>query len=306
EIMNDYMRTLARAALLFTGRPATLSPLLYDSEWDNERSKMSSDPVDFRVILSVDCLIPSEVKLRCDAESVEVAMEHDSRNLDDEDLKWSRNCNYNYQVPETASTSNLGAYWTEDQYLIIQSRGKEAIFKESSGEHYLMPIRLVNVLQPRLDYTFLRESLDVLVKKTREVQYYVKETTEIPQDKDFLCLLKCVPVSEKRDIYKILEDVRKEEEADRQILEKLRAKRAAEGSESLSRGSAVPVVSSAERVPERVLESGTEVGKSDTPADKGPESQISVEEEITDKEEEEGSKEEKEAKQSRKSRRVKK
>ncbi|GFW97756.1 hypothetical protein TNCV_1425191 [Trichonephila clavipes] len=199
--MNDYTKRLVKAALRFTGKPVTLSPMLNDSYGEFERSKLSSDPVDFRVILNIDCLAPSEVQIRSDAAGVQVRMKHDSRELT-EGLKWSRDCTYNYKMPEssTCSTENLAAYWTEDQFLVIQPRGDESVYKGGCDEFRLLPIQLINILQPRLDEQFIRESLEVLVKKVREVHYYVKETTEVPEKNDILSLLKCVPLLKKGDL----------------------------------------------------------------------------------------------------------
>ncbi|GFR07147.1 hypothetical protein TNCT_678301 [Trichonephila clavata] len=197
--MNDYTKRLAKAALRFTGKPVILSPMLYDSYGEFERSKLSTDPVDFRVILNVFCLEPSEVKITSDASGVEVRMQHDSRELT-EDLKWSRDCTYNYKMPEspTCSTENLAAYWTEDEFLVIQPRGDESVYKRDCHEFHLLPIQLINILHPRLDDQFIREGMEVLVSKVREVYYYVKDTAEVPEKNDILSLLKCVPIQEKK------------------------------------------------------------------------------------------------------------
>ncbi|GFY61565.1 hypothetical protein TNIN_467221 [Trichonephila inaurata madagascariensis] len=201
QAMNDYTKRLVKAALRFTGKPVTLSPMLNDSYGEFERCKLSSDPVDFRVILNVDCLAPPEVKIQSDAAGVQVRMQHNSRELT-EGLKWSRDCTYSYKMPEspTCSTENLAAYWTEDQFLVIQPRGEESVYKGGCDVFHLLPIQLINFLQPRLDDKFIKEGLEVVMKKVREVHYYVRETAEVPEKNDILSLLKCVPILNESDL----------------------------------------------------------------------------------------------------------
>ncbi|KAF8764031.1 hypothetical protein HNY73_022152 [Argiope bruennichi] len=200
--MNDYMRLVAHAAAKFTGNPAVLSPLL-DSYcgWENKKSRFCSEPTkaDNSVILNVSGLVIEEVKVEYDGR-LKIHMQHDSKILGEDNFKWSRDCTYEYNVDDPL-VPLLAGYWTDDEFLIIQARNKESPFAaESNVENLqnfkLIPIDLINVLEPALNVPFLKQIMKSVKKKSSDVYSYVCSSTELSEANDVLSLLTCVPLTE--------------------------------------------------------------------------------------------------------------
>ncbi|GIY27329.1 hypothetical protein CDAR_391891 [Caerostris darwini] len=197
----------------FSGKPVTLSPLLDDyDEWDNKRNLLSCEEVNYRIVLNVDGLLFVEVKVVCDEKRFHIQMKHDNRHLrKDREYAWNRDCTYEYKVPSTISVNKLGAYWTDDQFLITQLRNAESASSENWKGFRLIPISIIDVLRPGIDVDCLTQHLKTLVMKINELSYYVDTATVIPQEKDFLSLLTSTKLTSFEDEMSFSFDEDKEE-----------------------------------------------------------------------------------------------
>lgn len=199
------MRLVAHAAVKYTGRPAVLSPLL-DScyGWENKKSRFSCEPAkyDIRTILSVSGVSTEELEVDYNRRRLVICMKHGSKLMGDKNLKWKRDCTYEYRVHDEF-VHLLSAYRTDDDFLVIQQRQENGAFEKEVKElNFLkiIPIDLIQVLAPALNVPFLKQILNAAKKKSGEVCSYVNAATEVPEADDVLSLLTCIPLTENKKL----------------------------------------------------------------------------------------------------------
>lgn len=237
--MNDYAKLIAHAAARFTAKPAVLSPLLDSySGWENKRSRFSTEPTlgNFCIVLSTAGLLPDELDIEIELVEVpkdegkkgstgkkeepekegflKISLKHGSKDLRDNSFKWSRDCTYKFAIDKNLSeiSSHFAAYWTNDDFLIIQARNLENKGAYRCGlrdlnKFKLIPTEVIDVLEPALNIPFLKQTLRAINKKSSEVFSYVNAATEVPDTQDVLSLLTCIPTKEEK---KMAYDLKKE------------------------------------------------------------------------------------------------
>ncbi|GBM09354.1 Serine/threonine-protein phosphatase PGAM5, mitochondrial [Araneus ventricosus] len=206
--------------------------------WENKKSRFSSEPTkgDFRIILSAGGLLFEELEIDVvltrkenkDPNSkheeyeglLKICMQHGSKKLGENNFNWSRNCTYEYEISTFLSpfAHNLAVYWTDDDFLVIQTRYLESpLIKESKVEELrkfrLIPIEVIDVLEPALNVPFLKQILKAIKKKSNDVCSYVSAATAVPEANDVLSLLTCIPLTEGKKIEIDFEELAAEAEA---------------------------------------------------------------------------------------------
>lgn len=226
--MSEYIKLLAKNGIRFTGSPVTMSPQLDDYGIQNFLQPISSErKVEFRVILYVPSLECNEVRIVFPTDdTMEVHMEHGLRKMGKRHLTkvlWSRDCRYIYRLPEGVSKSRLTATWTNDSFLVIQSRDPrplDASYENEDVVDQLIPSKVCGILRPHLDLSVVKDMLYLHQTEVDEICDYLETKGVVPEDRDVLGMLKNYPGKTKRSLKPLLQERKAlEESKDGQKLE---------------------------------------------------------------------------------------